>query len=102
MKPLFNHAKAHGIFIQLPFSYEDVDCLEEAGCPVYKIASYELNDIGLIDYCASKGKPMVMSTGLATLEEIDRAVDVVRKVVLKILHCFTVRVDILLILKSSI
>ena len=91
MKPLFNHAKAHGIFLfSSPFSYEDVDCLEEAGCPVYKIASYELNDIGLIDYCASKGKPMVMSTGLATLEEIDRAVDVVRKSGIEdltLLHC---------------
>ena len=91
MKPLFHHAKAHGIFLfSSPFSYEDVDCLEEAGCPVYKIASYELNDIGLIDYCASKGKPMVMSTGLATLEEIDRAVDVVRKSGIEdltLLHC---------------
>lgn len=91
MKPLFNHAKAHGIFLfSSPFSYEDVDCLEEARCPVYKIASYELNDIGLINYCASKGKPMVISTGLATLEEIDRAVDVVRKSGIEdltLLHC---------------
>lgn len=91
MKPLFKHAKEHGIFLfSSPFSYADVDCLEEAGCPVYKIASYELNDVGLIDYCASKGKPMVMSTGLATLEEIDRAVEVVRKRGiddLTLLHC---------------
>lgn len=91
MKPLFKHAKEHGIFLfSSPFSYDDVDCLEDAGCPVYKIASYELNDVGLIDYCASKGKPMVMSTGLATLEEIDRAVEVVRKRKisdLTLLHC---------------
>jgi len=79
MKPLFEHAKAHGILLfSSPFSFEDVDCLEKAGCPIYKIASYELNDLKLIDYCASKGKPMVMSTGLATYEEIVRAVEVVR------------------------
>ena len=91
MKPLFNHAKNHGIFLfSSPFCKDDVDCLEEAGCPVYKIASYELNDVQLIDYCASKGKPMVMSTGLATEEEIQRAVDIVRShhiEDLTLLHC---------------
>lgn len=79
MKPLFEHARSHGIFLfSSPFCKDDVDCLEEAGCPVYKIASYELNDVALIDYCASKGKPMVMSTGLALPDEIDRAVKIVR------------------------
>ena len=91
MKPLFRHAKEHGIFLfSSPFCKDDVDCLEEAGCPVYKIASYELNDVELIDYCASKGKPMVMSTGLALEEEIERAVNIVRKrgvSDLTLLHC---------------
>lgn len=91
MKPLFAHAKAHGILLfSSPFAKEDVDCLEQAGCPIYKIASYELNDTGLIDYVASKGKPMVMSTGLANDEEIDRAVKIVRKrgiSDLTLLHC---------------
>ncbi len=91
MKPLFAHARAHNILLfSSPFSYADVDCLEDAGCPAYKIASYELNDLGLIDYCASFGKPMVMSTGLALEEEIDRAVEVVRKrgvTDLTLLHC---------------
>lgn len=91
MKPLFNHAKAQGILLfSSPFCKDDVDCLEEAGCPIYKIASYELNDVKLIDYVASLGKPMVMSTGLATLEEIERAVKIVRahKVDdLTLLHC---------------
>lgn len=91
MKPLFAHAKSHGILLfSSPFAKEDVDCLEEAGCPIYKIASYELNDTGLIDYVASKGKPMVMSTGLANEEEIDRAVKIVRDrgiSDLTLLHC---------------
>ena len=72
------------------FCFDDEDCLEEAGCPVYKIASYELNDVKLIDYCAQKGKPMVMSTGLATEEEIDRAVAIVKShgiTDLTLLHC---------------
>ena len=91
MKPLFKHAKEHGIFLfSSTFCFDDVDCLEEAGCPVYKIASYELNDVKLIDYCAQKGKPMVMSTGLATEEEIDRAVAIVKShgiTDLTLLHC---------------
>ncbi len=91
MKPLFAHARAHGIFLfSSPFCHDDVDCLEEAGCPAYKIASYELNDVGLIDYCAKTQKPMVMSTGLATEEEIDRAVAIVRQrgvTSLTLLHC---------------
>ncbi|SRR5574344_94062 len=91
MKPLFAHAKAHNIFLfSSPFCKDDVDCLEEADCPVYKIASYELNDVELIDYCALKGKPMVMSTGLAIEEEIDRAVRIVRSHGIKdltLLHC---------------
>ncbi len=91
MKPLFAHAKEHGIFLfSSPFCPDDVKCLEEAGCPAYKIASYELVDLELIDCCAKTGKPMVMSTGLADEEEIDRAVAVVRKrgvSDLTLLHC---------------
>ncbi|MBQ9274922.1 MAG: pseudaminic acid synthase [Succinivibrio sp.] len=80
MKPLFAHARERGILLfSSPFSAADVEVLEEAGCPVYKIASYELNDVDLIALCASTGKPMVLSTGLAELEEIDRAVELVVK-----------------------
>ena len=77
MKPLFDHAREHNIILfSSPFSLEDVDVLEQAQCPIYKIASFELNYPQLIAYCAQTGKPMVMSTGLATLEEIDAAVEV--------------------------
>lgn len=91
MKPLFEHAREHGIFLfSSPFCLEDVDVLQEANCPMYKIASFELNYPQLIAYCAQTGKPMVMSTGLATLDEIDYAVEVARSNGCKdltILHC---------------
>lgn len=91
MEPLFEHARNKGIMLfSSPFCFEDVDVLEKAGCPVYKIASFELNYPQLIAYCAQTKKPLVMSTGLATLEEIDRAVEVARQngcEDLTILHC---------------
>ena len=91
MKPLFCYARSKGIFLfSSPFCTEDVDCLEEAGCPAYKIASYELNDVDLVDYCASKGKPMVLSTGLADEDEIDRAVEILKRRKVSdftLLHC---------------
>ena len=80
-----------GIFLfSSPFCPDDVDVLEKAGCPVYKIASFEVNYPQLIAYCAQTGKPIVMSTGLATLEEIDKAVAVARDNGCKdltLLHC---------------
>ena len=91
MEPLFAHARENSIFLfSSPFCQDDVDVLEKAGCPVYKIASFELNYPQLIAYCAQTGKPLVMSTGLASLEEIDAAVQTARDngcTDLTILHC---------------
>jgi sialic acid synthase SpsE len=71
---LFAYARAVEIEpFSTPFSMDDVDFLEELRCPRYKIASFELVDHELIRYVARKGKPMIMSTGMATLDEVSHA-----------------------------
>ncbi len=75
-KKLFSYAQKIGITIfSSPFDETAVDLLEALDTPAYKIASFEITDLPLLSYVASKGKPMLISTGMATFEEIGEALE---------------------------
>ncbi len=74
-KAIFDEARKQGLVcFSTPFDNTAVDFLEELGNPIMKIASFEITDVGLLAYAAKKGKPMVISTGIATPEDIELAV----------------------------
>lgn len=90
-RPIFAEAKRLGLMcFSSPFDKSAVDFLEGFNVPAYKIASFEITDVPLIRYVASKGKPVIISTGIATVEDIQLALDTCKdagntQVVL--LHC---------------
>jgi N-acetylneuraminate synthase len=79
-RPIFEKARSVGALpFSTPFDKSSVDFLEELECPIYKIASFELVDVELISYAASTRKPLIISTGMGTLQEIADAVEAARK-----------------------
>jgi len=79
-KKLFEVAKEEGIIcFSSPFDHTAVDLLEDLNCPIYKIASFEITDIPLIEYVASKKKPVIISTGIANIEDIELAIEACKK-----------------------
>lgn len=88
---IFEEAKQVGIdCFSTPFDKSAVDFLEQLGNPIYKIASFEITDIPLIEYAASKHKPMIISTGIATPNDIQLALDACYRVGnrdITLLHC---------------
>jgi pseudaminic acid synthase len=80
-KELFEYARSLDLEVfSSPFSKEAVDFLEEFNPVAYKIASFEITDYELVKYTASKGKPIIISTGIATICDIEEVVKICRSV----------------------
>jgi len=78
--PIFDRCRRRGLVpFSTPFDETAVDFLETLEAPIYKIASFEVTDLPLVRRCAATGKPMVISTGMATLSEIEQAVTTARE-----------------------
>lgn len=90
-KPIFDYARKLNLTIfSSPFDNTAIDLLEDLNAPAYKIASFEAVDLPLIKYAASTGKPLIISTGMADIEEIHEAIAAARDggcKQLAILHC---------------
>lgn len=77
---LYNLAKEEGLVcFSSPFDKTAVDFLEELGNPIYKVASFEITDTPLIEYIASKGRPVIISTGIAEIADIELAIETCKK-----------------------
>jgi N,N'-diacetyllegionaminate synthase len=90
---LANCAKDNGIlFLSSPFDWKSADLLEEVGVPLFKLGSGELTNIPLLRHIARKRKPVILSTGMATLEEVGQAVRVLQvegNDDIALMHCVT-------------
>lgn len=80
-------------FCSTPFSNYEVDLLEKCKVPFFKVASMDINNFPLLNYLADRGKPVILSTGMATLSEVDRALELLTKRGCKemsLLHCISI------------
>ncbi|MEZ5543313.1 MAG: N-acetylneuraminate synthase family protein [Pseudomonadota bacterium] len=85
--------KRNVVFCSSPFSEEETDLLEQLGVPFFKIASMDINNLPFLRYVARKQRPMILSTGMATLAEIEQAVETVRgegNDAIVLLHCISI------------
>ena len=90
MKELYDFAaKMNIICFSTPFDIDSVDMLERIGNPIYKISSFHVTDLKLIEYVCQRKKPIIISTGMSTIEEIDKAVELIKKFTKDfiIMHC---------------
>lgn len=90
-KKIFDYAKKKKMFLfSTPFDFKSADFLDQLGVSVFKIASADLVNLPLIEHVAKKNKPMIISTGMSTISEIDDAIETVRSTGnknLAVLHC---------------
>ena len=92
-KELFNYAEKNNIiFLSSAFDKDSVDLLDDLGVPAFKVASGEITNFPLLQYIAEKKKPIILSTGMSTLDEIEDALKVIRERGIEdivLLHCVT-------------
>lgn len=87
-RPLFERAHEWGLqAFSSPFDPTAVDFLETLACPIYKIASFEVSDVPLLERVAATGKPVILSTGVASDAEIERALRILTPNEVTLLHC---------------
>ncbi|MBO8161754.1 MAG: N-acetylneuraminate synthase [Thermosipho sp. (in: Bacteria)] len=92
-RELYRYAKSKGIiFLSTPFDFESADFLEDLGVPAFKVSSTDLTNLPFLEYIAEKGKPIILSTGMGTLGEIEEAINTIKDVGnedIVLLHCIT-------------
>jgi N-acetylneuraminate synthase/N,N'-diacetyllegionaminate synthase len=93
IRELYNYAKKNNIiFLSSAFDEESVDLLDNLGVPAFKVASGEITNFPLLRYIAEKKKPIILSTGMSTIGEIEEALEVIREKGVEnivLLHCVT-------------